>query len=90
MLKDQFSLDADMIDIPGNPDLVIKYLDSCCENTGKLCTSVIALLKSNGCEKDTLMPFVHYIPTHTYTYLHIPTHTYTYLHIPAHNRVIPR
>jgi len=44
MLKDQFSLDADITDISGNPDLVIKYLDSCCENTAKLtCTSVIAL-----------------------------------------------
>jgi len=59
MLRDQFSLDADITDISGNPDLVINYLDSCCENTAKLtCTSVIALLKCNGCENDTLMPFV--------------------------------
>ena len=36
MLKDQFSMDADITDISGNPDLVISYLDSCCENTAKL------------------------------------------------------
>jgi len=59
MLRDQFSLDADITDISGNPDLVINYLDSCCENTAKLtCTSVIALLKCHGCENETLMPFV--------------------------------
>jgi len=68
MLKDQFSLEADITDISGNPDLVIYYPDSCCENTAKLtCTSVIALLKCNGCETSSLGE-----PVYTYIYLSIP------------------
>ena len=59
MLDGKFSKAATVHDISGNPELVIEYLDECTPNTAKLCcTSVIALLKENGCDNGTLMPFV--------------------------------